>query len=967
VPPSPDPPHSEPTQVPQSPATAAGISTFDQGYGSGSQPPAKDGKSTAGRYRIIQPHAYGGLGEVFLARDGELGREVALKRIRPRRADDPLARRRFIAEAAVTARLEHPGIVPVHGLVEDADGRPAYAMRFIQGDTLADAIAKFHGPPIADVKKSAGEIILDAITGPAPLRFDALEFRQLLARFVTVCNAIAFAHSKGIIHRDLKPANVMLGLFGETLVVDWGLAKDLSSGDSVVGVVTEGTSADDSATQAGDILGTPSFMAPEQADGQPAGPAADVYGLGAILFTMLTGVAPVRGDTVEVLDRVRRGEVPSPRSVKPGVPRPLDAVCRKAMALQPGDRYDSALALAADVERWLADEPVSADREPLRERVRRWCRRHRTAVAASIVAVAASIVLLVTAVVGLTIANALISRQEAATAAAKNKAEEQRDRADRNLKLAAKAIDATANRISAHPKLQAGDFLDLRVELLTPLIPLFEELSRQTGDSPEVLFQRGISFGYLGGLRRDMGQTAQAERDYREYVLTFERLSARDPGDANLRRRLAQGHSDLGNVLGDLNRWPEARAELETAVRLERELVAADPAARQVLAVGLNGLAIAIQTTERPAAGEPLFREALGLVRTLLAQAPGDHTLITVCAGIENNLAILVRPTRPAEAEALYRSLIDRRTKLAAEVPTDRENRRQLVVGHFNLGNLLLAAKRIPEAEAEYRAMIGLAEKLVDEYESVPEYRSDLGRGLISLATVLANTNRQAEAVDVHRRTADLFAKLLTQFPNNAGYRRAAADNWYNLGLAYQDLNRPADAETAYRKAADDYGRLADDAPNDVRRTADVLETWATLGDLARSTGRLPEALGWYDKAVAKARGGPAKALRLKRARLLIETGDPKRAVADARELAADPTADGETLDGAARVLALAAPKATAEKDEYADEAVKLLRRAHDAGRYREPGSAKKLNEDADFAALRSRADFQSLVKGIAP
>ena len=220
-------------------------------------------------------------------------------------------------------------------------------MRFIQGDTLADAIAKFHGPAAAaDAKKSASEIILDAFTGPPAPRFDSLEFRQLLSRFVAVCNAIAFAHSKGIIHRDLKPANVMLGPFGETLVVDWGLAKDLASGDRETpdSSSTEGLTADDSATQTGAILGTPSFMSPEQAAGQPIDPGADVYGLGAILYALLTGVAPVRGDdALYVLNRVRRGDVPPPRTVKPAVPRPLDAACRKAMAPLPADRYESAL------------------------------------------------------------------------------------------------------------------------------------------------------------------------------------------------------------------------------------------------------------------------------------------------------------------------------------------------------------------------------------------------------------------------------------------------------------------------------------------------------------------------------------------------------------------------------------------------------------------------------------------------
>src|SRR5262245_21257871 len=159
------------------------------------------------RFRILQPHAEGGLGKVSVALDVELNREVALKEIKERHADDMSSRNRFMLEAEITGGLEHPGIVPVYGLGTYADGRPFYAMRFIRGDSLKNAISRFH-------KRAR-----DASA------FQNLEFRQLLGRLVDVCNAIAYAHSRGILHRDLKPGNIMLGKYGETLVVDWGLAK----------------------------------------------------------------------------------------------------------------------------------------------------------------------------------------------------------------------------------------------------------------------------------------------------------------------------------------------------------------------------------------------------------------------------------------------------------------------------------------------------------------------------------------------------------------------------------------------------------------------------------------------------------------------------------------------------------------------------------------------------------------------
>jgi eukaryotic-like serine/threonine-protein kinase len=1015
-PPDPDSSPGAPTLGSTRPQAVPDSKTLDQSLPDEKHQPSATADDAAGRYRILRLRARGGLGEVFIAHDDELGRDVALKRLRPGRADDPDSRRRFVTEAAVTARLEHPGVVPVHGLVQDAAGRPAYAMRFIQGDTLADAIERFHGTATAaDAKKSASEIIIDAFTGPPAPRFDSLEFRQMLTRFVAVCNAIAFAHSRGIIHRDLKPANVMLGPYGETLVVDWGLAKDTQSGGpqapgssfSSFGDFLLASSEDsslpggNSETQAGVILGTPSYMAPEQADGRAVSPVADVFGLGGILYAMLTGGAPVRGkNTLETLDRARRGDVPPPRAMIPAVPRSLDAVCRKAMAFDPPARYRSALDLAADVERWLADEPVSAERESTRDWFRRWSRRHRTAVAAGFA-------LLATAVVGLTVATTLISRQEQMTAAAKKRAEEQRDRADQNLRLAARAVDAAKNRVSGNPRLMAGDFHELRIELLAALIPFYEELARRTGDDPAVETQSGLAYGFLGNLRREMGQTDQAERDFHEYLTIFTRLAASDPNDPGLRRRLASGHNDLGNLLGDLGKYPEARIELGEAVKLEREFVAANPTdaeSRRSLATGLNGLANVMDDGKPQDAAEPVYREALELARGLVAEDAADPARITLCAGIENNLAVFLRrKRRPTEAEPLYRSVIDRRTKLANADPKDRINRRELVAARFNLALLLHTTGRLPAAEAEYRADIALAEKLAADFAGVPTYQALLGKPLANLADLLGNTGRAKESVEVGRRAVAVFDRLAADFPGNAEYFRGGGDSWFNVGTAAQNLNQVKEAEAAYRRAADYYAQLAAVAPNDSKPTADLAVTWVTLGKLAQANGNAPVALEWFNKAIARlagARGDFAlqeahagragvliaqekfpeavaawnaaiavadataqPELRLQRARTLNLAGDYRKAADEARNLAAATNSSAEILDGSARLLSLAAAKTNgAEANQYAAEAVALLRRACAAGRYREPDSADKLRGDADFASLRERDDFRTFL-----
>jgi serine/threonine-protein kinase len=340
------------------------------------------------RFHVLRPHARGGFGEVFVAFDEELHREVALKEVSRGHAVHPDICARFLREGEITGGLEHPGVVPIYSLGRHADGRPFYAMRFIRGRSLREAIDHFHKDE--SLRRDPGA--------------RALALRKLLGHFVGVCNTVAYAHSRSVLHRDLKPANIMLGPYGETLVVDWGLAKVLVPGEEAADARADGsgerppavTALHTFATVSGTAMGTPAFMSPEQATGQvdEVGPASDIYSLGATFYVLLTGRAPFEGtEMLAVLEKVVRGDCRTPCQVNKDVPPPLDAVCRKAMALRPQDRYDSALALAADLEHWLADEPVSVYREPWTTRCGRWMRRHKPAVAAAAAAILAAVLL----------------------------------------------------------------------------------------------------------------------------------------------------------------------------------------------------------------------------------------------------------------------------------------------------------------------------------------------------------------------------------------------------------------------------------------------------------------------------------------------------------------------------------------------------------------------------------------------
>ncbi len=267
------------------------------------------------RFRVLRPHARGGLGAVFVALDSELNREVALKQILANHADDPVSRQRFLIEAEITGGLEHPGIVPVYGLGAYSDGRPYYAMRFIKGESLKEAIDRFHGD--------------EKLRGPSGRR--SLALRQFLRRFMDVCNAVEYAHSRGVLHRDIKPANIIVGNHGETLVVDWGLGKtlgqlepEIQAGERKLVLSSASGSAE---TLPGSALGTPAYMSPEQSCGDldRLGPRSDVYSLGATLYCLLTGRPPFEGSDVgKVLRDVQRGDFPPPSQLDPSIDKALE-------------------------------------------------------------------------------------------------------------------------------------------------------------------------------------------------------------------------------------------------------------------------------------------------------------------------------------------------------------------------------------------------------------------------------------------------------------------------------------------------------------------------------------------------------------------------------------------------------------------------------------------------------------------
>lgn len=539
--------------------------------------------STGDRFRVLRPHAKGGLGQVSIAEDRELHREVALKEIQPEFAADPESRNRFLIEAEVTGRLEHPGIVPVYSLGSTDSGCPFYVMRFIKGDSLKDAIVQLH-------------------SGRKRLTPDAfrMSLRRLVRRLIDVCNAIEYAHSRGVLHRDLKPGNIMLGKYGETLVVDWGLAKTgakpaagkTSDEQTFVPLSSDASSE----TRMGSVVGTLAYMSPEQAEGRldALGPASDVYGLGATLYCVLTGEPPIpKLPAQEMLLRVRSGQIQRPKDRNPDVPAALEAVCLKAMALRQSDRYQTTATLASELDLWLADEPVTAFREPFFDRATRFVRQHRPMVASGIA-------ILTTALIALLIMNLLVQNQNASLKIARDEADDRREEADqerrkaddsrlqavkeneraqenlassRNLSL---VLLTTAEEKLTKPVIDGVLIQSLRQTLTEEAFESFRKIYEQNPSDSDVAFEFAQVLKISGNLKR-------LERDLKtadeRIKLSLQLQLQRPEVHRTLKQKdyLAETYREVGTLQKAEGKLSEADTALANALSIAVDLLAARP------------------------------------------------------------------------------------------------------------------------------------------------------------------------------------------------------------------------------------------------------------------------------------------------------------------------------------------------------------------------------------------------------
>jgi serine/threonine-protein kinase len=776
--------------------------------------------SEGGRFRLLRHHARGGIGVVFVALDSELHREVALKQIQPQHADDPASRARFLIEAEVTGRLEHPGVVPVYGLGTTENGRPFYAMRFVRGQSLKEAIESFHRADLRPARNPAER---------------ALALRQLLRRFIDVCNAIAYAHSRGVIHRDLKPANILLGPYGETLVVDWGLAKVVGRDDPTPQPTAEATlrpsaQSGSSETQAGTAIGTPAYMSPEQSEGRmaQAGPASDIYSLGATLYCIATGRAPLIDDDLdELLVRLRRGAIDPPRQVNPRVPAALEAIILKAMAPRKSDRYPSARALAEDVERWLADEPISARREPLREKARRWTQRHRTAVAAIATALVAATVGLGAVLIVQTRANAELRSANLELAWANRRARDanrelqlanQRERA--RFDLALEAIKTFHSGVSEDVLLKERQFDGLRTKLLRGATAFYQRLEDMLKDQADRRSRAALGRAYhdIGELTAKIGSQGEALEALRRGLEL--RLALAGEEGASDSSKLEAGWSLIavgdvqeatGDLAGALASYQQARDLLEPLARTKPD----EAAYRAAEAKCLHGIARVQYHTGHAAESLASHEQARAIRQGLVDAHPGVTQFQSDLAATYHDIGAIHRASgRAAEALASYQRARAISQKLADANPSVTRFQGDLAQSYNDIGYVEQEAGHLAEALASLQRARAILQRLADANPAVTQFEGDLAQSHQVIGSIQDQTGHHAEAVASYERARAILQKLADANPTLILFQSRLAMSHAYVGLARQRAGRPSEAAGEFRRAIAIMERLSDLQPD---------------------------------------------------------------------------------------------------------------------------------------------------------
>jgi serine/threonine protein kinase/Tfp pilus assembly protein PilF len=920
------------------------------------------------RYRLLEPLGEGGFGIVFRAEQQQpVRRQVALKVLKPG-MDTRQIIGRFEAERQALALMEHPNIARVLDGGETASGRPYFVMELVRGLPVT---------AYCDQQRLAP--------------------RERLDLFVSVCQAVQHAHQKGIIHRDLKPSNVLVTAEGGApvaKVIDFGVAKALGQRLTDMTVFTGFAQ----------LVGTPLYMSPEQAAlaKVDVDTRSDIYSLGVLLYELLTGTTPFDKERLREAgyDELRRiiceeePPRPSTRLLTPGpaatrvatnrqsdpkrlsqlVRGDLDWIVMKALEKDRGRRYETASALAADVQRFLHDEPVQARPPSAWYKARKFARRNRRPV------VAAGVVLLclVGGIIG--------------TTAGLVWALHERDRKDQALAAEKQARDQALAALRdmtdgiVEQQMARGDTLtEENKAFLRKIIQDFEGFAAITAEDADSRAIRAEGYFRVGTMRARLGEMAGAETAYRDALALQRHLTADFPNRPEFRQNLAKTQNNLGILLCDTGRLAEGETAFRDALALQKQLTTDFPDRaifRYDMASSGNNLGFLLRRIGRLAEAEAVLRDALAIQKQMTADFPNRPEFRHLLAkGLHGLASLLYDAGRPEEAETAFRDALALQKQLAADFPNRPQFRQELAKNHQGLGVLLSNTSRLAEAETAYRDGLALSKQLAADFPTRPEFRQDLARNHCSLGILFRDGGRLREAETAYRDALTLQRQLVADFPTRPTFRNDLANSHHHLGLLLGRAGRLAEAETAYLDALAVRKQLAAEFPNQPDRRNELAGTLVNFAQLCNQRRHFQSAKACLEEArplhQAALQANPRhpgyrqdycnNLLALVQAHAGLR--DQAGAVATAerlRDLEWDPP--GNAYDAACG-LALcipivhtdeqAAPDARAKAVQFYGDAAMAMLKAAVARGWKEAAHMKK---DTDLDPLRQREDFKVLV-----
>ncbi|MFL5244941.1 MAG: protein kinase domain-containing protein [Gemmataceae bacterium] len=719
--------------------------------------------ATFGDFRILREVGRGGMGLVYEAEQISLCRRVALKVLPFAATMDSRHLQRFQNEARAAASLEHPHIVPVYG-VGCERGVHFYAMKFIDGQTLAALIASQKTGPAsggrespdepanvvplnrgAQTPRSAEPGTIPAIVARTELApRDTAAFRQIAEWGIQAAEALEHAHSFGIVHRDIKPANLMIDGQGNLWVTDFGLAR---------------VGADAGLTMTGDVLGTLRYMSPEQAASQHGtlDHRTDVYSLGVTLFELLALEPPFDSkDRQELLRQIAFEEPRIPRWINKSIPHELETIVLKAMEKAPADRYDTPKEMAEDLQRFLGDVPIQARRPSLLHRTRKWCRRHQAVVWSAAIVLALGVLM---ALASLGIANQRIAHEN-------DRIGHERDDARAQRKRAREAVDTMYTEVAEKWMNYQPGMEEQQRKFLTKALEFYKQFAHEQSTEPEHFFQTAMAYQRVAKIQLMIfKENSQAEEALVQAILILKELFEDLPSEPAYKDELAQCYFLMGWAKSA--QVEEEEKWIRRGVSLWEELVTHYPSNRMYrmhLGRGLLNLANPVRYSGRRSEAEKICRHAIAVLEAMQEDSP----------------------LTPYEIGALATS-------------------------YDNLAESLVEAGRLEEALECYRTSIGLQMPLTGKDPDLPDFQfgmspwswMNFGSDQREIGNLLRRTGKFKEARPFLERSLRIFEGLVSSFPKTNVFKGSVSTCYWPLGdLEWAEGRRDA-ATIAYQKALD--------------------------------------------------------------------------------------------------------------------------------------------------------------------